>query len=101
MVFTKFSLHCSSAYTYYTFNRFVKPGEGAIWNDNITSIHGLHPNHPSIIGADDMDTVWGQFVWWYEDNMESGEVAIIVAYNGGRVLILCEQEELKGDAGAL
>jgi len=40
-----------------TFNRFVKPREGAIWNENSTSIHGLHSSHPSIIGADDMDTV--------------------------------------------
>ena len=52
-----------------TFNRFVKPGEGAIWNENVTSIHGLHSNHPSIVGADDMDTVWEQFVSWYEGHM--------------------------------
>jgi len=64
------------------FKRFVKPREGAIWNDNVTSIHRLHQNHPSIIGADGMDTVWEQFVWWYENNMKSGEVAILVAYNG-------------------
>ena len=66
-----------------TFNRFVKPGEGAIWNNNVTSIHRLHQNHPSIIGADDMDTVWEQFVCWYDENTRSGEVAILVAYNGG------------------
>ena len=65
-----------------TFNQFVKPGEGAIWNDNVTSIHGLHQNHSSIIGADDINTVWEQFVRLNENNMKSGEVAILVAYNG-------------------
>ena len=65
-----------------TFNRFVKPGEGAIWNENVTSIHGLHSNHPSIVGADDMDTVWEQFVSWYEGHMQINEVAILVTYNG-------------------
>jgi len=52
-----------------TFNRCIKPKEGAIWNENVTSIHGLHSNHPSIVGADDMDTVWEQFVGRYEENM--------------------------------
>ena len=60
-----------------TFNRFVKSGERAIWNDNVTSIHGLHQNHPSIIGADDMDTVWEQFVHWYEENTMSARILIL------------------------
>ena len=64
-----------------TINRFVKPGEGAIWNENVTTIHGIHSNHPSIVGAEDMDTVWKQCVRWYEENKKRDEVSILMAYN--------------------
>jgi hypothetical protein len=34
-----------------TFDRYVNPGENAIWEDNLTRIHGLHPADPRIISA--------------------------------------------------
>ena len=48
-----------------TFNRFVKPREGAMWNEHSSDIHGLHAGHDSIMAADDMDVVWDDFIGWF------------------------------------
>ena len=31
-----------------TFNHFIKPNDGALWDEQCTRIHGLHEYHPSI-----------------------------------------------------
>ena len=65
-----------------TFNRFVKPREGAIWNEHSSAIHGIHAGHDSIMAADDMDVVWEEFIGWFGTNMNRKEVGVLVAYNG-------------------
>ncbi|KAL9183005.1 hypothetical protein ACHAXT_004792, partial [Thalassiosira profunda] len=64
------------------FNKYVNPGEGAPWTDACTNLHGLHAEHPSIVGADDIAVVWGQFREWLNANTFPDEVGILVAWNG-------------------
>ena len=64
------------------FNEFVKPHEGAIWDNTATRIHGLTANDPRILEADDMGTVWNRFLQWFDHHLERDEVAVLVAYNG-------------------
>ena len=44
------------------FNDFVKSPDDAIYDKNATRIHGLHKQHPSIVEAQDIASVWGSFV---------------------------------------
>ena len=48
----------------YFFNEYVEPHEGAIWDSQVTRIHGLTEHNPKIlgVGADDMDLVWPMFL---------------------------------------
>jgi len=41
-----------------TFNKYVNPGEGAIYGDHSTARHGLTATHPSIIDAGEIYPVW-------------------------------------------
>jgi hypothetical protein len=70
-----------------TFNKYVYPGEKAIWNEDVNKdVHGLHAEHEEIKRAkengQDMKTVWIEFCRWIEDNTKSDEIATLVAYNG-------------------
>ena len=66
-----------------TFNKYVKPHEGAIWDIRASAIHGLsRSTDEKIVQADEMDIVWDQFVQWFVSNLERDEVAVLVAYNG-------------------
>ena len=66
-----------------TFNQHINPGPDALWNGAIgANSHGYHQNHPSITGAQDLDTVWGQFITYVNTVVRDGEVAILTAYNG-------------------
>ena len=56
-----------------TFNTYVQPSEGVIWNGHLTSIHGLHANHPEIHMADKMDRVWGEFISWFHTHVQIDE----------------------------
>ena len=40
-----------------TFNSYVNPGEGAIYTEHATSVHGLNESHPSIRDADEIVAV--------------------------------------------
>ena len=44
--------------------------------------HGLHQNDPNILAAQDMDTVWGQFIEYTNTIVQDGEAVILTAYNG-------------------
>lgn len=46
------------------------------------SVHGLHPAHPNIVAAENMDIVWPQFVRWVMENVANDKVGILVAWNG-------------------
>ena len=65
-----------------TFNRFVKPREGAIWNEHSSAIQRLHAGHDSIMAVDDMDVVWEEFIGWFGTNMNREDVRFLIAYNG-------------------
>ena len=65
-----------------TFNKYVKPDEGAIWDARASLIHGLTENDPRILQADRMESVWGQFLLWFYSTINKDEVAVLVAYNG-------------------
>ena len=43
------------------FNSYVNPGEGAIFGESATAIHGLHENYPSIVNAGEVHAVWERF----------------------------------------
>ena len=45
-----------------SFNEYVKPHEGAVWDSQATRIHGLTEHNPKIIGADGMDLIWPRFL---------------------------------------
>ena len=49
-----------------TFNKYVNPGSGDLWNENCMAIHGFHPTHKSIASADPMAVVWCQFEEWIQ-----------------------------------
>ena len=52
-----------------TFDRYVNPGEGAIWDETITRIHGQHPTDPRIIAAQNIFHVWAElnhFIWRHD-----------------------------------
>jgi len=64
------------------FNEYINPGECAIWDDNVTKIHGLCKTHEKIVLASSISIVWQQFRSWIFRNMSVDEKAILVAYNG-------------------
>ena len=64
------------------FDKHIRPSDDALWDEHCTAIHGLHANHPSIVAADDIGTVWAQFLAWINSRIGRDEVVILVAYNG-------------------
>ena len=40
-----------------TFNKYVSPVSGAVWNEYCMAIHELHQNHKSVFSADLMAKV--------------------------------------------
>ena len=65
-----------------TFNEYVYPGEGAIYSQACTNIHGLSESSQCIKDASDINVVWSRFVGWINNNTARDEVIILVAYNG-------------------
>ena len=65
-----------------TFNHYVKPHDGAIWDPNATKIHGLTASSPKIMEADEINLVWHNFVEYICRHVEPNEKCILVAYNG-------------------
>ena len=63
------------------FKKYVNPGSWYFWNDQCTDIHGLHPNHKSIVSAYLMAIVWRQFEEWTQSNIGRDKTAILVIYN--------------------
>ena len=44
-----------------TFNQYVNPETDLEWDQPCMDVHGLHPQHPSIVAADNIATVWDEF----------------------------------------
>ena len=65
-----------------TFNSYVNPGEGALFSEASTSVHGLHSTDPRITSADDIFKVWASFTRWLHSNVGPDETVVLVAWNG-------------------
>ena len=65
-----------------TFNEYVNPGEGAIYGEHSTALHGLTATHPSIRDAEEIYPVWQRFCQWLRSNVSPDEAIVLVAYNG-------------------
>ena len=66
----------------YTFNKYVNPDSGDLWNEQCTAIHRLHPTNKSIVAVFPITVVWSQFKEWIKSNIGQDETSILVAYNG-------------------
>lgn len=65
------------------FDSYVKPPLQAQWNQHAVNLHGLHANHPSIVNADGIQTVWPKFVTWAESlTADRDQKVILIAWNG-------------------
>lgn len=66
-----------------TFNSYVQPPEGALWNDDACrNSHNLTSNSECIKSAPRFDVVWGQFCSWISRHVGPSKTCIFVAYNG-------------------
>ena len=73
------------------FHEFIKPGPTAIWNlIGCQQSHKLHRDHPDIVNAATLETVWDAFVDWLECFLGNGEkFGCIIAWKGAK----CDMEE--------
>jgi len=56
-----------------SFDRYVKPRDGAIWSSSSTDVHGLHANSPQIKNAKGIEIVWNDFVSYIDKNIGASE----------------------------
>ncbi len=71
--------HCPN-----TFNKYIQLGcAPAYWAQSSIDVHGILPTDPRITGADDICTVWFQFLVWLSEHTSAVETIILVAWNGG------------------
>jgi len=64
------------------FNKYVNPGERAIWDDRSFAVHGLHTYDSRIKDADDIDTVWNQFCEYINRHIGKSQRGVLVAWRG-------------------
>ena len=64
------------------FNDYIKPPQTAEWVINTSRITGMHANHPSILAADPIETVWKRFVGFINKYIKKGTRGVLVAWNG-------------------
>ena len=43
------------------FNRYIKPREGAVWDEQMMEVHVLSENDPRIAEMDKIYDVWNEF----------------------------------------
>jgi hypothetical protein len=66
-----------------TFNKYVQPEcAPAYWAQSSIDVHGILPADPRITGADDIRTVWFQFLVWLSEHTSAAETIFLVAWNG-------------------
>lgn len=57
-----------------TFNRYVRPPDGAIWNEvACRATHKLHANSPEILAANPFDFVWHEFCEFISEYVSPSE----------------------------
>jgi hypothetical protein len=68
----------------HTFNRYVQLDcAPEYWAQSNIDIYGILPTNPRITGADNMHTVWPQFLLWLAEHTFAAEPILLVAWNGG------------------
>ena len=65
-----------------SFDRYVKPRDGAIWSSSSTDVHGVHANSPQIKNAKGIEIVWNDFVSYIDKNIGRDQRGCLVAWNG-------------------
>ena len=66
-----------------TFNEYIKPPEGAIWNEEACrASHGLTARSPQIQNALPFVSVWTKFCAWVNDHLLEDHHCILCAYRG-------------------
>ena len=63
------------------FDEYVRPESEHEWCRESMALHKLHPCHPSILQANNMCTVWNNFVSWVQRKISVDETGILVAWN--------------------
>ena len=64
------------------FNSYVNPGNNVIWDDAATAVHGFRRTDPRIVNAPSINTVWVEFVSWFNELSREFSAVILVAWNG-------------------
>jgi len=64
------------------FNKYVRPPNSAIWDQNTTAVHHLSSNSPQILSADPINQAWSDFNNFINSNLHHEEKCIMIAYNG-------------------
>ena len=64
------------------FNKYVKPTDNAIWDEQLSEIHGLHRTDRHITNADSFGVVWNQFCECFDEMTRQYAAVIFVAWNG-------------------
>ena len=64
------------------FNEYVNLGEGVIWDDYCTAIHGLRATDDCIKNAYGICLVWAGFLDWFRTHTAQYSAVILVAWNG-------------------
>ncbi len=73
----------SITFTPDVFDSYVNPNKvPGLWDEHAIAVHGIAPNQRRIMEADDMRTVWHNFMEWISRHVPAGEVATLVAWNG-------------------
>ena len=66
-----------------TFNEYVRPPDGAFWNEEACrQSHGLTAQSPQIRNGLPFTTVWTNFCTWIQENVGPSEKCILCAYRG-------------------
>ena len=65
-----------------TFNRYVRPGDEAIWDERSCSIHGLSKDDKRITNADEIGIVWKEFCKFIDRHIGPDQKGVLVAWNG-------------------
>jgi hypothetical protein len=66
-----------------TFNRYIRPPDGAIWNEQACRLsHGLSSSYECIQNARDFAFVWTEFTAYISRHISPSERCVPIAWNG-------------------
>ena len=64
------------------FNKYVNPGDNAIWDERSCRVHGLHEHDSRIQNAEDIESVWLQFCDYVNHHIGKSQRGVLVAWRG-------------------